>query len=133
MYQKLALTKEDAFDIQRAAEAEALQNSLGSLDCRLRRRRTLVGVRQVGQRQHIIRDDVTVQGAHRSDDEARNEDMINNGRTAFLSSPALDGMLEGGVPVIIEGQCIGAIGVSGVTSQQDAQIARAGISGLKHG
>jgi glc operon protein GlcG len=54
------------------------------------------------------------------------EDMINNGRTAFLSAP-LQGTLEGGVPVIVDGQVVGAVGVSGVKSDQDAQIAKAGI------
>ena len=39
-------------------------------------------------------------------------------------------MLEGGVPVIVDGQVIGAVGVSGVKSDQDAQIARAGIAAL---
>jgi glc operon protein GlcG len=58
------------------------------------------------------------------------EDMINQGRTSFLSAPALAGMLEGGVPVMVQGDCIGAVGVSGVKSQEDAQIARAGIAAL---
>ena len=58
------------------------------------------------------------------------EDMINQGRTAFLSAPALQGMLEGGVPIHVDGHCVGAVGVSGVQSVQDAQIARAGISAL---
>jgi glc operon protein GlcG len=57
------------------------------------------------------------------------ETMINEGRTSFLSAP-LEGMLEGGVPVLAEGQCVGAVGVSGVKSSQDAQIARAGIAAL---
>lgn len=57
------------------------------------------------------------------------EDMINQGRTAFLSAP-LDGMLEGGVPIIVDGHVVGAIGVSGVKSSEDAQIARAGIAAL---
>jgi glc operon protein GlcG len=58
------------------------------------------------------------------------EDMINQGRAAFLSAPSLDGMLEGGVPVMVDGQCAGAVGVSGVKSAEDAQIARAGIAAL---
>jgi uncharacterized protein GlcG (DUF336 family) len=58
------------------------------------------------------------------------EDMINNGRTSFLSAPELEGMLEGGVPIIIDGQCIGAVGVSGVKSNEDVQIAKAGIAVL---
>ena len=57
------------------------------------------------------------------------EEMINNGRVSFLSAP-LHGMLEGGVPIMVEGQCVGAVGVSGVKSTQDAQIARAGIAAV---
>ncbi len=57
------------------------------------------------------------------------EDMINGGRASFLSAP-LGGMLEGGVPIMAEGVCVGAIGVSGVKSIEDAQIAKAGIAAL---
>lgn len=58
------------------------------------------------------------------------EEMINQGRVSFLSAPTLEGLLEGGVPIMVEGQCIGAIGVSGVKSAEDAQIAKAGIAAL---
>ena len=58
------------------------------------------------------------------------EDVINQGRTSFLSAPHLQGMLEGGVPVMKDGQCLGAVGVSGVKSTEDAQIARAGIAAI---
>ena len=58
------------------------------------------------------------------------EDMINGGRFSFLSAPTLDGMLEGGVPIMKDGQCLGAVGVSGVKSSEDAQIARAGLAAL---
>lgn len=59
------------------------------------------------------------------------EDIINKGRTAFLSAPFIEGMLEGGVPVVVDGQTIGAVGVSGVQSHEDAQVAEAGIAALK--
>ncbi|OLD97469.1 MAG: hypothetical protein AUG80_11625 [Candidatus Rokubacteria bacterium 13_1_20CM_4_68_9] len=39
--------------------------------------------------------------------------------------------LEGGIPIVVDGKLIGSIGVSGVTSQQDAQIAKAGADSLK--
>lgn len=58
------------------------------------------------------------------------EDTINGGRYSFLSVPLLAGMLEGGVPIMKEGRCLGAVGVSGVKSTEDAQIARAGIAAL---
>jgi uncharacterized protein GlcG (DUF336 family) len=57
------------------------------------------------------------------------EDMINGGRVSFLSAP-LEGMLEGGVPIVKDGQVIGAVGVSGVKSSEDVQIGRAGIAAL---
>jgi uncharacterized protein GlcG (DUF336 family) len=54
------------------------------------------------------------------------DDAVTGGRLALL---AVDGLLplEGGVPVIYNGVVIGAVGVSGVTSAQDAQVAAAGI------
>ncbi len=58
------------------------------------------------------------------------EEMINQGRASFLSAPALEGMLEGGVPILVGGQCLGAVGVSGVKSSEDAQVAKAGIAAL---
>lgn len=58
------------------------------------------------------------------------EDVINGGRMSFLSAPAVQGMLEGGVPILKEGFCLGAVGVSGVKSSEDAQIAKAGIAAL---
>lgn len=57
------------------------------------------------------------------------EDAIGSGRMALA---AVEGItpLEGGIPITVDGQVIGAIGVSGVTSQQDAQVAEAGIRAL---
>ena len=59
------------------------------------------------------------------------EDIINNGRTAFLgATPVLHGVLEGGVNIVVDGHTIGAVGVSGVKSTDDALIAKAGIASL---
>jgi glc operon protein GlcG len=58
------------------------------------------------------------------------EDVINQGRTSFLSVPEIEGLLEGGVPIMIDGHCLGAVGVSGVKSNEDAQIGKAGIAAL---
>lgn len=58
--------------------------------------------------------------------------MVDNGRTAFLSALGLPGIrgagLEGGVAIVVDGHCIGAVGVAGASSAEDAQIARAGIA-----
>ena len=61
------------------------------------------------------------------------EETINNGRYSFLSAPVLQGMLEGGVPIVADGVTVGAIGCSGVKSAEDAQIAKAGIAALNAG
>ena len=57
------------------------------------------------------------------------EDMINGGRTAFVSAP-LQGLLEGGVPVVINGQVIGAVGVSGLAKELDAELAKAAANAI---
>jgi glc operon protein GlcG len=57
------------------------------------------------------------------------EEMINNGRTAFVSAP-LVATLEGGVPIIFDGQVVGAVGVSGVKPGEDAEVAKAGAKSV---
>jgi glc operon protein GlcG len=59
------------------------------------------------------------------------EDMINGGRVAWLSVPVLNGILEGGVPVVVNGSVVGAIGVSGASPADDAAIAQSAADSLK--
>ena len=56
------------------------------------------------------------------------EDMVNNGRFAALAMPVVP--LEGGEPIVIGDNVIGAVGVSGVKAGEDAQVARAAIAAL---
>ncbi|MFJ3521027.1 heme-binding protein [Pseudomonas sp. NPDC090203] len=60
------------------------------------------------------------------------EEMVNGGRTAFVTAPLLTS-LEGGVPVIVNGETVGAVGVSGVKADQDAQVAKAGVAAVNAG
>lgn len=55
------------------------------------------------------------------------ENLIKNGQMGFLTMETFSGMLEGGEPIIYQGQLVGAVGVSGVKSFQDAQIAQYAI------
>jgi len=57
------------------------------------------------------------------------EESVAGGRNALLGLPGAV-PLEGGVPLVADGQMIGAIGVSGVTAQQDGMIAQAGADAL---
>jgi uncharacterized protein GlcG (DUF336 family) len=56
------------------------------------------------------------------------EDRIAGGRLSMLKMPLLP--VQGGLPIVVDGHCIGAVGVSGVQSHEDEQIAQAGISAL---
>ncbi|ANI99277.1 hypothetical protein A8O14_03690 [Polynucleobacter wuianus] len=58
------------------------------------------------------------------------EEMINQGRQAFLSVPHLSMMLEGGVNIVIDGHTVGAVGVSGVKNMEDSNTAKAGIAAI---
>lgn len=133
MQTKSVLTSADVKKIAAAAEAEALANNWAV---------TIAIVDDGGHLMALQRlDGVAPISAHIAPAKAKTaamgrretkiyEDIINNGRTSFLSVPYIDGMLEGGVPVIVDGQVVGAVGVSGVKSEQDAQIAKAGIAAL---
>lgn len=57
------------------------------------------------------------------------EDMVGSGRQGYLAMPGVV-PVEGGVPLEVGGTVVGAIGVSGVRSQQDGEIARAGVAAL---
>lgn len=134
MQSKQVLTLDDARAIAAAAETEAKANNWAV---------TIAIVDDGGHLLWLQRlDNAAPVSAHIAPAKARTaalgrretkvyEDMINNGRVSFLSAPELEGMLEGGVPVIVNGQCAGAVGVSGVKSSEDVQIARAGIAALK--
>ncbi len=57
------------------------------------------------------------------------EDMVNNGRVAALKMPLVP--LEGAEPIIVNNQCVGAVGVSGAKPDQDVAIARAGLKAVQ--
>jgi glc operon protein GlcG len=133
MQTKFVLTADDVKKIALAAEAEALANNWAV---------TIAIVDDGGHLLWLQRlDGCAAISSHIAPSKAKTaamgrretkiyEDIINNGRTAFLTAPYIDGLLEGGVPVVFEGQVIGAVGVSGVKSEQDAQVAKAGIAAL---
>ena len=133
MNSKAVLEFADVKAIAAAAEAEALKNNWAV---------TIAIVDDGGHLLHLQRlDGAPPISAHIAPAKANTaalgrreskvyEDVINGGRTSFLSAPTIQGMLEGGVPMVKDGHCIGAVGVSGVKSSEDAQIARAGMAAI---
>ena len=61
--------------------------------------------------------------------KAFEEALVTNNRTPILKLPGAI-PIEGGLPIVVSDKVIGAIGVSGVTAQQDGQIAKAGVDAL---
>lgn len=133
MQTKPVLNLEDLKKISAAAEAEALSNkwavtiSIVDDGGHLLWLQRLDGAPPVSS--HIAPAKARTAAVGRRESKVY-EDMINQGRVSFLSAPYLEGLLEGGVPILVQGQCVGAVGVSGVKSSEDAQIARAGIAAL---
>ena len=133
MQTKPYLLNADVKRIAAAAEAEAVANAWAV---------TIAIVDDGGHLLHLQRlDGAPPVSSHIAPAKARTaalgrresrlyEESINGGRMSFLSAPFIDGMLEGGVPVMVQGHCLGAVGVSGVKSPEDAQIAKAGIAAL---
>jgi uncharacterized protein GlcG (DUF336 family) len=133
MKTQFALEASDVKAIAAAAEAEALKNNWAVSICIVDDGGHLLSFQRL--------DGAAPISAHIAPGKARTaalgrreskiyEDIINGGRFSFLSAPDLEGMLEGGVPIMKDGQCLGAVGVSGVKSTEDAQIAKAGIAAL---
>ena len=133
MKQKLGLELADLKAMAAAAEAEALKNhwavSIAIVDDggHLLWLQRLDGAPPISA--HIAPAKANTAALGRRESRLY-EEVINGGRVSFLSAPQLTGMLEGAVPIMKDGHCLGAIGVSGVKSSDDVQIARAGIAAL---
>ncbi|WP_430231854.1 GlcG/HbpS family heme-binding protein [Nitrosomonas communis] len=129
---KLFLTLEDAKKIAAAAETEARRNNWPVV---------ISIVDEGGHLLYLMRSDNTQYGSIEvAIQKARSaiafrrptkvlEEQVNQGHVRYLNLPGAI-PIEGGLPIVLSNQFVGAIGVSGVRSHQDAQIAQAGIDAL---
>jgi glc operon protein GlcG len=129
MYDKKGLTLADAKAIAAAAEAKALASGW---------RVTIAVIDDGGNLLYLQRlDDAPVGSVTVSQEKARTaflfkkptkniEEAIAGGRTVMLTLPGAT-PIEGGLPLLHQGRVVGAIGVSGVQSSEDSQIAQAGV------
>lgn len=132
MNSKIALTLDDAKKIAAAAEVEARYNDWPVV---------IAIVDDGAHLLHLLRlDDTQFGSIEVAMQKARAaiafrrptkvwEEHVAEGHMRYLGLPGIL-PIEGGLPISVEGQFIGAIGVSGVRSNQDAQIAQAGINAL---
>ncbi|WP_048305725.1 heme-binding protein [Halomonas sp. PR-M31] len=133
MQQKSVLTLDDANAILDAAQQEAETNGWAITVAVVDDGGHLLGLRRLDGcppvSSYVASEKARTAALSRRETQII-EEMINNGRTAFVSAPAMHGMLTGGVPVLVDGQVAGAAGVSGVKPDQDAQVVKAGIQAI---
>lgn len=133
MLKKYALELTDALAAVEAARAEALANnwavSIAVVDDagRLISFQRMTGASGMSIELAIGKAQTSAAGARPT---KAFEDMVNDGRQSFTTARELV-CIEGGVPLFYEGQLVGAVGVSGVKSFQDAAVAKAGVQALK--
>jgi uncharacterized protein GlcG (DUF336 family) len=132
MKKRMELTLEDCLKVAAAAEAEARKNAWNV---------AIAILDDGGHLMHFQRmDGATPANAAIAVEKGRTaamsrrssgvwEEMVKSGRTAMLKMPGIL-PVQGGTPIMAEGGCIGGVGVSGVQSHQDEQIAQAGIDAL---
>jgi uncharacterized protein GlcG (DUF336 family) len=132
MKTRAMLTLEDCKRIAAAAEAEARGNNWNVC---------VAIVDDGGHLLHLFRMDgatpansrIAIEKGRTAAETRRStamwEERIKSGRTSMLKMPGVT-PVQGGLPIVIDGDCIGAVGVSGVQSHEDEQIAKAGIAAL---
>lgn len=128
-----ALTLSAAKAMAAAAEAEARKNNWNVVICVVDEGGHLLYLQRMDETQlasvEIAQGKARTAVMYKRPTKAM-EEAVTGGRTVIMRLPgALP--VEGGLPVTVDGKIIGAIGVSGVMSSQDGQIAQAGLAVLE--
>lgn len=128
------ITLEQAKKVLAAAEAEARKHSWNVVITILDSSGQLVTMSRLDNTQfgsvEVAREKAFSAVAFRRPTKVFQDSIGKGGENLRLLNLSGASMLEGGIPIIVGGQLIGGVGVSGVTSAQDAQIAQAGIDAL---
>src|SRR5206468_6078429 len=130
-----AITLEQAKKVLAGAEAEAKKNNWNVVISIVDSGGQLVALHRLDGTQFgsvdVARDKAYSAVAFRRPTKAFQDAVGQGGSNLRLLKLSGASPLEGGIPIVVDGKLIGSIGVSGVTSQQDAQIAKAGADSLK--
>jgi glc operon protein GlcG len=129
------ITLEQAKKIMVGAEAEAKKNNWNVVMVVLDSGGNLVMLQRMDGAQfgsiEVAKDKAYSAVAFRRPTKAFDDALAQGGANLRILRLPGASPLEGGIPIVVDGKLIGAVGVSGVTSAQDAQIGRAGIDNLK--
>ena len=132
MKSKPVLTLDDVKKIAAAAEAEAVKNNWAVTIAIVDDGGHLLWLQRLDGAAPVsawIGPQKAITAAIGRRETAVYEKMVNEGRMSFLAVTPVT-PLEGGVPIVVDGRYVGAVGVSGVKSSEDVQIAKAGIAAL---
>jgi len=129
------ISLEQAKKVMAGAEAEAKKNNWPVAIAILDSGGQLVMLQRLDNTQwgsvDVAKDKARSAVAFRRPTKAFQDLIAQGGANLRLLNVSGASMLEGGIPIVVDGKLIGGIGVSGVTSQQDAQTGQAGIDALK--
>jgi glc operon protein GlcG len=129
-----AITLDQAKKVLAGAEAEAKKNNWNVVISIVDTGGQLVAMQRLDNTQFgsidVARDKAYSAVAFRRPTKAFQDAVAQGGENLRILKIGGASPLEGGIPIVVDGKIIGGVGVSGVTSQQDAQIARAGIEAL---
>ena len=129
------ITLDQAKKVMAGAEAEAKKNSWNVVMVVLDSGGNLVMLQRMDGAQfgsiEVAKDKAYSAVAFRRPTKAFDDAHAQGGANLRILKLSGAAPVEGGIPIVIDGKLIGAVGVSGVTSAQDAQIGRAGIDNLK--
>ena len=129
------ISLEQAKKVMAGAEAEAKKNSWNVCIVVLDSGGNIVMVQRMDGAQfgsiEVAREKAYSAVAFRRPTKAFDDALAQGGNNLRILRLPGASPLEGGIPIVVDGKLIGSVGVSGVTSAQDAQIGRAGIDSLK--
>jgi glc operon protein GlcG len=129
------ITLEQAKKVAAAAESEARKNGWDVFIAIVDSGTNLVFLERLDDAQlgslHVAQQKAYTAAGYRRSTKVFEDGVAAGGKDLRYLGNELIMPIEGGLPIIVGGKVIGAIGVSGVTSQQDAIIAKAGVDALK--
>jgi glc operon protein GlcG len=129
-----AITLEQAKKVMAGAEAEATKNGWPMVIAILDPGGNLVMLTRQDNAQwgsiEVAKDKAHSAVAFRRPTKVFQDAIGQGGPNLRLLNLSGASLLEGGIPIVVDGKIIGAVGVSGATSQQDAQVGQAGIDAL---
>ena len=130
-----AITLDQAKKVMAGAEAEAKKNNWNVVIAILDSGGQLVMLQRMDSTQwgsvDVAKDKARSAVAFRRPTKTFSDALAQGGANIRLLNLNGASMIEGGIPIVVDGRIVGSVGVSGVTAQQDHQIAQAGVDAVK--